>query len=381
MTDTNPRSSLANARRIVIKIGSAVLTRAADKSLDRGVFCRLIEMIANLKNENRDVIIVTSGAIALGRSLIGCERPDREKSLPTLQALAAIGQSMLMDYYERELRYYHLKCAQMLLTRADLEDRTRFSNAQRTIEALLRMNVIPVINENDAVSCAQIRFGDNDTLAARVAILSKADLQIIMSDIDAVYTENPKINPQAQRIDAINAFDPKLDEYANDSISDVGTGGMTTKISAARMAAQMGVATLILYGKRPKFVPQAIAGKSIGTLLYNTEPRQNLHKVWLTSLTASGRITCDEGAQNAITNQGKSLLPKGITAVEGHFQEGDPVELVSTQGVVFAKGIAIYDANDIRKIAGHHSDEIEQILGFYVSDVIVHRDDLVLVAV
>ena len=246
---------------------------------------------------------------------------------------------------------------------------------------LIKMNVIPIINENDAVSCAQIRFGDNDTLAARVAILSKADLQIIMSDIDAVYTENPKINPQAVRIDAIHAFDPKLDEYANDSISDVGTGGMTTKIAAARMAAQMGISTLILYGKRPKLVPQAIEGKSIGTLLYNTEPRQNLHKVWLTSLTANGRITCDEGAQNAITHQGKSLLPKGITAVEGHFQEGDPVELVSTQGIVFAKGIAIYDDNDIRKIAGHHSDEIEQILGFYISDVIVHRDELVLVTV
>ena len=376
---THPRMQLSQAKRIVIKIGSAVLTRTADTSLDRGVFCRLIEMIAKLRNDGREVIIVTSGAIALGRSLVGCERPDRKKSLPTLQALAAIGQSLLMDYYERELRYYNLRCAQLLLTRADLEDRTRFSNAQRAVEALLKMGAVPIINENDAVTCAEIRFGDNDTLAARVAILSKADLLIIMSDTDAVYTGNPRTDRSAVRIESMDALDPRLDEFAGDSTSDVGTGGMTTKVSAARMAAKMGIHTLILYGKQPKLVSQAIEGQDAGTLLYTTEQRQNLHKVWLMSLMVRGKIRCDEGAQIAIQNQGKSLLPKGITGVEGHFQEGEAVELISPDGTVFAKGLTTYDDNDIRKIAGHHSDEIEQILGFYVSDVIVHRDDLVLV--
>ena len=372
------RQELGAARRIVLKIGSAVLTRAGDKSLDRGVFCRLIEMIARLRADQREVIIVTSGAVALGRSLMGVPRPDRQKSLPTLQALAAIGQSMLMDYYERELQYYGLRCAQMLLTRADLEDRARFSNAKRALAALLEMGVIPVINENDAVTCDQIRFGDNDTLSARTAVLCGADLLVILSDIDAVFTGNPKIDPHAVRIESIDAFDPKLDEYSGDSTGDVGTGGMITKISAARMAAKMGISTLILCGKRPKFVLRALEGQDVGTLLYASGHRQNLHKVWIESLLVRGRIVCDDGAREAILMQGKSLLPKGVRDVEGHFVEGEAVELVSLEGNPFAKGLARYDDSDTRRIAGHHSSEIERILGFHIDDVIVHRDDLVL---
>ncbi|MBR4985413.1 MAG: glutamate 5-kinase [Proteobacteria bacterium] len=373
------REMLIQSRRVVLKIGSAVLTRSSDKSLDRGVFCRLIEVVAKLRAEGRDVVIVTSGAVALGRSLMGCERPDRQKSLPTLQALAAIGQSLLMDYYEQELRHYGLRCAQILLTRADLEDRTRFSNARRSLETLLEMGVIPVINENDAVTCDQIRFGDNDTLSARVAVLSRADLLIIMSDIDAVYTGNPKTDERAVRIDAMDAFDPRLDAYAGESSGDVGTGGMITKISAARMAAKMGISTLVIYGKRPKHVLQVLEGKGIGTLLYASEHRQTLHKVWLESLLVKGRILCDDGAREAIVCQGRSLLPKGIVDVTGRFLEGECVELAARSGEVFAKGLALYDDGDMRKIAGHHSSEIEQILGFHVSDVMVHRDDLVLV--
>lgn len=380
MQEMNKRQALANAHRVVLKIGSAVLTNTADKSLDRGVFCRLIEMVSKLRAEGRDVIIVTSGAVALGRSLTGCARPDREKSLPTLQALAALGQSLLMDYYQQELRYYGLNCGQLLLTRADLEDRTRFQNARRSIEALIEMGVIPVINENDAVSCDQIRFGDNDTLSARVAVLTKADLLIIMSDIDAVYTGNPRIDPEAQRIESIDAFDEKLDLYAGDSAGDVGTGGMITKISAARMAAKMGISTLILQGKRPKFVLQALEGRDIGTLIFASEQSQTLHKVWLSSLLVKGRILCDSGASNAIVSQGKSLLPKGIIGVEGQFSEGEAVELANADGKVFAKGLVLYDDDDIRRIAGHHSSEIESIIGFHIADVIVHRDDLVLAA-
>ncbi len=369
---------IAQSRRIVLKIGSAVLTQAGDKSLDRGVFCRLIEMVAQLRKEGRDVIIVSSGAVALGRSLTGCERPDREKSLPTLQALAAIGQSLLMNYYEEELKYYGLRCAQLLLTRADLEDRTRFLNAKGTFEALIEMGVVPIVNENDAVSCDQIRFGDNDTLSARVAVLCQADLLIIMSDIDAVYTGNPKVNPDAERISEIDAFDSRLDAYAEDSSGDVGTGGMITKISAARMAARMGISTLILQGKRPKFVLDVLAGDNLGTLLYASERRQTLHKVWLESLMVKGRIICDEGAKHVISSQRRSLLPKGVVGVEGKFQEGEAVELADKEGHVFGKGLVRYDDADVRKIAGHHSSEIESILGFYMSDVIVHRDDLVL---
>ena len=375
----NKRQMLGRSRFVVLKIGSAVLTRSSDKSLDRGVFCRIVEMVAKLRASGRDVVIVTSGAVALGRGVIGCERPDRQKSLPMLQALAAIGQSLLMGDYERELGYYNLRCAQLLLTRADLEDRTRYTNAQRTLETLIKMGVVPIINENDAVTCAQIRFGDNDTLSARVAVLCKADLLILMSDIDAMYTGNPKTNPDAERIDTIDAFDPRLEEYAQDSSGDVGTGGMITKIAAARMAARMGIATLILEGKRPKLVPQAIDGAKVGTLLYSSEHCQTSHKAWLESLSTKGRIVCDDGARRAITTQGSSLLPKGILSIDGHFDEGEAVELADPDGHVFAKGLPQYADSDIRRIAGHHSDEIESILGIHVSDAVVHRNDLVLV--
>lgn len=379
MNDNEMQQMLANAHRIVIKIGSAVLTNSSDKSLDRGVFCRLIEMIAKLRKEGRDVVIVTSGAIALGRSIMGCSRPDRAKSLPTLQALAAIGQSLLMDYYEQELRYYELHCAQILLTRADLEDRTRFQNARRSLDVLLEMGVIPIINENDAVTCDQIRFGDNDTLSARVAVLSRADLLVIMSDIDAVYTGNPKKDPNAVRIESIDAFDENLDVYAGDSTGDVGTGGMITKVSAARLAAKMGISTLILAGKRPKFVLHALKGNITGTLLFAPEHRQTMHKVWLDSLPIKGRIVCDNGACDAIAHQRRSLLPKGIVRVDGRFSEGEAVELSNTDGNVFARGLSLYNDDEIRRIAGHHSSEIEEILGFHVNDAVVHRDDMNLI--
>lgn len=373
------RKAMRHSQRIVLKIGSAVLTRSVDKSLDRGTFCRLIEMVAHLRATGHDVVIVTSGAVALGRSVMACERPDREKSLPKLQALAAIGQSLLMDYYEQELRYYGLRGAQLLLTRADLEDRTRFTNAKRSIEAILDMGVIPIINENDAVTCDELRFGDNDTLSARVAVLCKADLLIIMSDIDAVYTGNPKTNPEAVRLESVDALDPNLDRYAGDSDGDVGTGGMITKIAAARMAAKMGISTLILHGKHPQRVIQAIEGEGVGTLLYASEPRHTLHKVWLGTLLVRGRLICDEGAKEAICKNGCSLLPKGIIRVEGRFSEGEAVELATINGNVFAKGLALYDDADICKIAGHHSSEIEARLGFHINDAVVHRDDLVIV--
>ncbi len=372
------RQDLGRARRLVLKIGSAVLTHNADMSLDRGVFCRIIEMIAELREAGREVIVVTSGAVALGRSVIGCPRPDRQKNLPTLQALAGIGQSLLMEYYENELNYYGLHSAQILLTRADLEDRARFSNARRTVEALLEMGVVPIVNENDAVANDQIRFGDNDTLSARVAVMTRADLLVIMSDIDAVYTANPKEDATATRIEQIEAFDPSLDIFAKDSNSDVGTGGMITKIAAARMCARMGISTLIMRGKSPKLLQRALSGGDIGTLLYSDEPRQTLHKTWIQSLQANGRICCDDGAQRAIVSEGCSLLPKGIVRVEGEFDQGEGVEIADAQGAVFAKGIAVYDARAIRKIAGHHSKDIVDLLGFHILDVVVHRDDLTL---
>ena len=355
------------------------MTHHADMSLDRGVFCRIIEMIAALRAEGREVVVVTSGAVALGRSIIGCPRPDRQKNLPTLQALAGIGQSLLMEYYADEFQHYGLHSAQILLTRADLEDRARFSNARRTVEALLEMGVVPVVNENDAVTNDQIRFGDNDTLSARVAVMTRADLLVIMSDIDAVYTANPMEDREARRIGQMEAFDPSLDVFAKDSHSDVGTGGMITKIAAARMCARMGIATLIMRGKSPKCLHRALAGDDIGTLLYSEEPQQTLHKTWIESLQSNGRIVCDDGAARAIVSEGCSLLPRGVVRVEGMFGQGEGVDIADSRGHVIAKGIAVYDAREVMKIAGHHSKDIADILGFHILDVVVHRDDLVLV--
>lgn len=371
------RLTLQDGDCIVIKVGSAVLTQASNAALDRGCFCRLVEMIATLCGQKKQVILVTSAAVALGRSLMGMEKPDRKKSLPKLQALAAVGQSLLMQYYENEFRHYGQKVAQILLTRDDLDHRTRFANAKRTLRTLLELGVVPIINENDSITTDEIRFGDNDALAARVAIMVRANLLVILSDIDAIYTADPKLDPDAQPIKQRSAMDPGLDAYIGRSKSSVGTGGMLTKLEAARMAARSGISTLILNGKDPNNLRNGLNTEA-GTLLLACEQAQSQHKLWLLSLNPHGRLYCDEGAYRAVLHEGKSLLPKGVVALDGKFQEGEAVELCTREGEPFARGIAIYSDADAARIIGQHSDEIHNIIGYHVSDTLVHRDDLVL---
>jgi glutamate 5-kinase len=369
--------NIENYQTLVIKVGSAVLTNACNASLDRGNFCRLVEMLARLRAEHKRVVLVTSGAVALGRSLMGMEKPDRRRSLPKLQALAAIGQSLLMQYYENEFRHYGQKVAQILLTRDDLEHRTRFANAKRTLATLLELGVVPIINENDSITTDEIRFGDNDALAARVAIMVRADLLVVLSDIDAIYTADPKVEPEAKPIYECKAMDESLDSYIGQTKSSVGSGGMLTKLEAARMAALSGISTIILNGKNPDNLRSGLNLKA-GTMLMACEQAQRQHKLWLLSLNPHGRLFCDDGAYCAVYRQGKSLLPKGILRVEGNFSEGEAVELCGEDGKAFARGITHYSDADINCIKGQHSSEIHRIIGYHVSDTVVHRDDLVL---
>ncbi len=376
------RPPLDNTKRIVIKIGSGVLVRRGTR-FDRGTFCRIVEQVAHLVESGLQVALVSSGAVALGLGRVGGERPDRHRELPRLQAMAAIGQTTLMQVYDTEFYHYDLRCGQILLTREDLDNRTRYLNARQTLRALWELGAVPIINENDTIATEEIQFGDNDQLAARVACLVSADLLFILSDVDALYTCDPRLDPAAHRIALVHATDPQLDDYVSDTtrrLSGVGTGGMTTKLEAARIAGRRGIPTIILSGKHPERIHAALQGEDIGTMLIPAQTQQTSRKAWIDSLRVRGQVRCDKGAVDAIRNHGKSLLPSGIVQVEGRFVEGDAIELCDANGKPFARGLAIYPAVDVLRIYGVQSGSIENILGYRLSDAIVHRDDLVILS-
>lgn len=377
------RQDLKQARSLVVKIGSGVLVRDG-VNLDRGTFCRLVERIAALWGLGYRVTVVSSGAIALGRNKLGVAKPDRASALPRLQALAAVGQTRLMQLYESEFEHYGLRCGQVLFNRDDLDDRARYLNARRTLRELAKLGCVPIINENDTVTNDEIRFGDNDHLAARVASLLDVDVLVILSDVDAVYTADPRTNPGAERLDTVAAEDPALLEMAggtHDPGAGVGTGGMITKIRAAQIAARSQIPTVILNGKNPDLLCQLLAGEEgVGTLLSPSDTRQPGRKVWLERLRAKGKLLCDGGACRAVKDRGKSLLPGGVVGVEGNFLEGDAVELADADGQAFAIGLAAYPATDMRRIVGMHTDEIHATLGYRTTAAAVHRNDLVLLS-
>ncbi|MDX9719534.1 MAG: glutamate 5-kinase [Myxococcota bacterium] len=370
--------SMKPVESLVIKVGSGVLVRDGVR-FDRGTFCRLVETLAALVEKGYKLTLVSSGAVALGRGKLHEAKPDRRKSLPKLQALAAVGQTTLMQLYDSEFAHYGLHCGQILLTREDTDNRTRYLNARRTLRTLWALGTVPIINENDSIATEEIRLGDNDMLAARVACMLAADLLVIFSDVDAVYSSNPKTDPAAQRFDMIAAMDPRLDAVAAPSQDKkgVGTGGMFTKLEAARVAARRGIPSLIMSGKQPNRLVDALSGDEVGTLLLAQDSPQSSRKVWIDSLKLHGRLYCDEGAVMAVIVHGKSLLPSGVSKVEGRFDEGDAIELCDPAGNVFGRGLALYPAADLRQIAGEQSSRIEDVLGYHVSDAVVHRDDMV----
>jgi glutamate 5-kinase len=372
---------ISKSEHWVVKIGSAVFLRGS-RQLDRPAFASLVEDVVALLAAGKRVTLVSSGAVALGREHLGWPEHDRS-DIPDLQAYAAVGQPRLMQMYADEFGHHGHKIAQVLFSRGDLDDRARFLNARMALEQIHRLGVVAIVNENDTVATEELRFGDNDRLAAMTCGLASAHLLVILSDVASVFDVEVDDNGQRHfttRISHIAADDPHLQEVAGPSASGVGRGGMISKVQAAQTAARMGVPTVIAAGKERGILAQIAQLSDIGTLITPAgDSGLAGKKVWLgASARPVGRLVCDAGAVRALTERGASLLPSGVASVEGGFSEGAVVELVDPSGEVFGRGLAVYSAEDVSRIAGHQSDEIEGILGFSILDTVVHRDSMVM---
>lgn len=367
---------LKQAKRIVVKIGSSLVS-SREAGLQPERIDRLADEIAALRSSDRELLIVSSGAIVSGIKKLALK--DYPKSLPVKQAAAAVGQSRLMWAYEKSFERLGLRVAQILLTHQDLADRRRFLNARHTLAALIDFGVIPIINENDTVSVEEIRVGDNDSLAAEVAHLVDADLLVILSDVDGLFTEDPRKNPSAQLIPVIGEINDDIERRAGVSTTFEGTGGMATKVRAAKKVGEYGVATLILNGQRAGLLPTVLNGGDGGSLFLAKERRLTSRKHWIGyTLRPRGTITLDQGAVEALAKRGKSLLASGILNVTGLFEAGDPVSCLDQDGKEFAKGLVNFSSDILGKIKGLRTAEIQQQLGPQEYEEVIHRDNLVI---
>jgi glutamate 5-kinase len=367
--------SIRDANRLVIKIGSALVVDERQAAPRTTWLDSVAADIQELRDRGTQVIVVSSGAIALARRTLGLTQ--RRLRLEEKQAAAAVGQIRLAQAWTEALSTRDLTAAQLLLTLDDTEDRRRYLNARSTLNTLLSLNCIPVINENDTVATAEIRFGDNDRLAARVAEMVQADQLILLSDIDGLYTADPRGDPNAQHLPVIEAITPDIEAMGGEPPPGYSSGGMRTKLVAARIATQAGCAMAIAIGKIERPLRALEAGARCTWFLPAPEGRSS-RKRWIGgSLSPQGLLIVDAGAARALAN-GSSLLPAGVKSVEGSFQRGDPVTIVTTEGTILGRGLSAYASTDATRIAGHRSDEIEAILGWRGRDEIVHRDDLVL---
>ncbi len=366
---------LSQSRRIVIKIGSALLVDGDRGTIHRQWLQALAEDVARCRARGQDVILVSSGAIAAGRRLLGFT--DKALRLEELQASAATGMLRLAHAYEEALARHEVTLAQVLLTLEDTENRRRYLNARNTLEILLKMGAVPLINENDTVATDEIRVGDNDRLAARVAAMISADTLILLSDIDGLYSSDPLANPKAEWIPVVDEITPAIDAMAGKAVSSVGTGGMVTKLAAARVAMGAGCRMAIARGHMEHPIRALEEGARCTWFLPHSTPRA-ARKDWIAgSLKPLGAVVIDAGAEGAL-GKGKSLLPAGVTAVEGRFERGDPIVVRSADGRKLAQGLSAYSAHDIDLIKGHKTSEIEELLGYRGRDEIIHRDDMVL---
>ncbi|MBL8954444.1 MAG: glutamate 5-kinase [Myxococcaceae bacterium] len=362
---------MTKARRIVVKVGTNALTNATGR-FHRAHFEQLAAEIAEAA-ATREVVVVSSGAIALGVERLKLEA--RPKDVPGKQACAAVGQSRLMRAWEEALAPRPV--AQVLLTHDDVQARHRYLNARHALERLLEQNVIPVVNENDTVSADEIKFGDNDTLAGLVAGLVDADLLVILSDVDGLYEEDPRSNPEAKRVPYVRALTREVLAKAGASGSKVGTGGMATKVRAAARATELGIRCVVCAGLKPGRLGQVLAGEEVGTL-FDATAQKKARSGWIAhALKPRGRLRVDEGAVRALVERNKSLLPSGVRSVEGRFDKGDPVDIAGPGGEVVARGLAAYDSDELKRIAGKKTSQIEAELGYRGLDEAVHRDDLV----
>jgi glutamate 5-kinase len=372
-----PRRTLGKTRRLVVKVGTGTLTDAAGR-FDRGNCERLASELADLA-ATRSVVLVSSGAIALGADRLGLVRSPRKSwDMATKQAAAAVGQPDLMAEWGRALGARGRTVAQLLLTADDLASRKRFLNARHTFESLLDRGVVPVVNENDTVAVDEIKVGDNDSLAALVATCVGADLVALLTDVEGLYDRDPR-QPAARLVSDVPRVTAEIERMAGGAGSERSTGGMATKVAAAKRLAAHGVGTALLSGRRPGALAALLAGEPVGTWFRPGTERRAGRREWLT-LAARGRgtIVVDAGARRALLDQGRSLLPSGVRDVVGQFGVGDPVDIAVAGGVPFARGLAGYGADEVRRIAGRKSGEIEKALGYKYLDEVIHRNDMVL---
>ena len=371
---TNQRAKLNQAQTIVVKVGSRTLTHATGK-LNLRMLEKIVRELADLANQGRQVLLVTSGAVAAGIGRLGLTA--KPQSMPEKQALAAIGQGLLIQMYEKLFAEYGLIAAQVLLTKDDVNDRKRYLNSRNTLQALLRYGAIPIINENDTVAVEEIEFGDNDTLSAMVASIISADLLIILSDIDGLYTANPKRDTSAQRIKYVEEVTPAIKELAGGTDETLATGGMITKLTAAEIAGNSGVQMVIANGREPDILQKIIDGADVGTLFGARDKMLESRKRWIAyGQQLRGCLVVDAGAQKALLTEGKSLLPSGIVQVMGDFSQGELVAIKDSAGTEFARGLVNYSAEELQRIKGLRTEQAAAVLQRECAEA-VHRNNMV----
>ena len=372
------RSQLQAAHRIVVKVGTSTLTHPNGK-LNFSRIEGLVRELADAVNSGKQILLVSSGAVGAGMDRLGWR--EKPKTMPEKQAAAAVGQGILMHTYEKLFGEYGQIVAQVLLTREDSVNRRRYTNSRNTLLKLLEIGVIPIINENDAVSIDELKIGDNDTLSASVAAIVDADVLIILSDVAGVYSANPQTDPTARLLPEIGDVTPEIEAMCGGAGTMRGTGGMLTKMAAARMAMNSGIVMVIASGSQDGVVQSVLTGKPIGTLFPPRQNRLQFRKRWLAfGARIKGRLTVDKGCAQALLSNGSSLLAAGIKAVEGNFEQGSTVSILNQEGWEIARGLANYNTEDARKIMGAHTHEITKILGHKPYDEVVHRDNMVLLS-
>jgi glutamate 5-kinase len=363
-------------KRVVVKLGTSVLT-GGSRHLHKPQMVELVRQCAELQRQGHDIVICTSGAVAAGRAELNF--PELPPTVASKQMLAAVGQSRLMYMWEQFFDIYGIHVGQILLTRADAEDRHRYLNARDAISTLLAHRIVPIVNENDAVATEEIKVGDNDNLSALVAVLADADLLLLLTDQPGLFTADPRTDPEAKLIPEVRTIDESLKRLASGSKSGLGVGGMTTKLQAADTARRSGADVIIAAGSAPNVILRAVAGEAVGTRFPAlATPLENRKRWMLAGPAPSGALIVDEGAAHALRNNGRSLLPAGITSVVGAFERGDTIYIRESEGNLLGRGIARYDSTDLQRIRGCQSNQIHNVLGYAYGPVAVHRNDLIL---
>ncbi len=371
------RRKLTTISRLVVKVGSGLIT-APDSGLDARRIHDLADELAAVMRQGRELVLVSSGAVAAGMARLGLR--ERPRSIPEKQAAAAVGQSALMQHYETAFGRHGRTVAQVLLTQADISARKRYLNARNTLTTLLGFGVLPIINENDTVAVEEIKVGDNDNLSALVAQLLDADLLVLLTDVDGLYSGDPLRDPQAKKLDTVEAITPEIERLVWANPDRMAVGGMATKLQAAQKATASGVPMVIASGREPRVLTRLLRGEPVGTYFVPRGDRLAARKRWIAfAVPPQGRLLVDAGARQALTERGKSLLPSGVVDIEGEFEAGEVVALCTagSDGKEFARGLVNFDAQELRKIRRAQTAEVEALLGYKSFDEVIHRDNLV----